>query len=383
MSGILLSSVGNSYGIKPVNVTLPTISGTVTVGSTLSSTTGTWTGTPTPTYTYQWQRNTSNISGATNSTYTIVSADVGNTLRCVVTATNVAGATSATSASTSVVPAPWTSGQTEYTTAGTYTFIPVSPAVSVVCVGGGGGGWSAPASGGGGGGGLGYKNNYPVTIGASYTVVVGINGVAVPSNPGRSATDSYFDSPLVVMGGRGQNGGSTYGGRAGGTYVGDGGGNGGNGGGQGGSGCGGGGGAGGYSGDGGAGGGGTTPPQYLPYSGAAGTGGAGGGGGMGGTSDHAGGGGGVGLLGQGPNGAGGAGIYPNGNGSPGGGGSGGGGGATSPISPTADIGGNYGGGGGGTDTSNRSGYGAVGAVRVIWGAPGVPRAFPNTNTGNL
>lgn len=106
MSGILLASVGNSYGSVPVNVAVPTISGTVTIGSTLTSSTGTWTGAPAPTFTYQWQRGTTNISGATSSTYTIQLGDAGNTLRCVVTATNSLGSASANSANTSSVPLP-------------------------------------------------------------------------------------------------------------------------------------------------------------------------------------------------------------------------------------------------------------------------------------
>lgn len=106
MSGILLASVGNSYGSLPVNTVAPSVSGTATIGSTLTSTTGTWTGAPAPTFTYQWQRGVTNISGATNSTYTVQLGDAGNTLRCVVTATNPLGAVSANSANTSSVPLP-------------------------------------------------------------------------------------------------------------------------------------------------------------------------------------------------------------------------------------------------------------------------------------
>jgi hypothetical protein len=58
---------------------------------------------PTPTYSYQWQRNGSTISGATSSTYVLVQDDVGTTVRCVVTATNAAGSTSANSNSTGTI----------------------------------------------------------------------------------------------------------------------------------------------------------------------------------------------------------------------------------------------------------------------------------------
>lgn len=90
----------------PVNTVVPTIDDTTPIdGQTLSVTTGTWTGTPTPTYTYQWQHTTTNIVGATNSTYVVAVAYVGETLRCVVTATNSAGAVAANTANTSVVAA--------------------------------------------------------------------------------------------------------------------------------------------------------------------------------------------------------------------------------------------------------------------------------------
>ena len=85
----------------------PVISGTAQAGETLTTTNGTWTGTPT--FTYQWQRCGStgtacaNISGATTNTYVPTSADVGNTDRVVVTATEGAVVTDAASAATAVI----------------------------------------------------------------------------------------------------------------------------------------------------------------------------------------------------------------------------------------------------------------------------------------
>jgi alpha-tubulin suppressor-like RCC1 family protein len=94
-----------NWTIGPVNTVAPVISGSVAVGQTLSSTTGTWTGNPTPTsFAYQWQSGTSDIVGATSSTYTVQAADVGSTLRCSVTATSTSGTASANSANTIVVP---------------------------------------------------------------------------------------------------------------------------------------------------------------------------------------------------------------------------------------------------------------------------------------
>ena len=106
MSGILLAIAGNSYAARPINTSVPVISGSVIIGSTLTSSTGTWTGTDPISYTYQWQRGASDISGATSNSYTIQVADEGSTLRCVVTATNIAGSTSANSANTAVVTNP-------------------------------------------------------------------------------------------------------------------------------------------------------------------------------------------------------------------------------------------------------------------------------------
>lgn len=82
-------------GNPPVNSVAPALSGTAQEGQTLTCSTGTWSGTPT--YTYQWKRNGSNIGSATNSTYTLVTADVGQSILCTVTATNGAGSVNADS----------------------------------------------------------------------------------------------------------------------------------------------------------------------------------------------------------------------------------------------------------------------------------------------
>lgn len=103
MSGILMMSVGNSYGSLPINTVAPVVSGTAETGQALSTTNGTWTGSPAPTFTYQWQRGTTNIGGATSASYALQEADVGNTVRCVVTATNSSGAVSANSNNSNVV----------------------------------------------------------------------------------------------------------------------------------------------------------------------------------------------------------------------------------------------------------------------------------------
>jgi hypothetical protein len=75
----------------------PAVTGTTTVGQTLSTTDGTWAGGPT--ITYQWQRDghgdgvAANIGSATANTYVSVDADNVCKVRCAVTATNASGST--------------------------------------------------------------------------------------------------------------------------------------------------------------------------------------------------------------------------------------------------------------------------------------------------
>ncbi len=93
----------------PSDTSPPTISGTAQQGDALTAGNGSWSNSPTS-YTYQWQDCTSasscsNISGATSSTYTLQSTDVGKTVDVVVTATNAGGSGSATSAQTATVTA--------------------------------------------------------------------------------------------------------------------------------------------------------------------------------------------------------------------------------------------------------------------------------------
>lgn len=375
MSGIILASVGNSYGALPINTDAPAVTGTVVVGNSLSCSTGTWTGAPAPTFTYQWQQGSSNIGSATSSSYSVAAGDIGSTLRCVVTATNSLGVTSANSPNTITVPA--LVGQ--YLVSGRSGVIGYQiPAgvstISGVAIGVG----STPTavtnnvtSGhGGGGGALAYHTGVSVTGGNTYylhknTYVGGsigyVSGISTSSGNntsyflfyaqgatgnGTQALGSYSSGSAKYNGGSGQNGGGAGGGAAG------------------------------YSGNGGTGG----------SSGSDGSDGAGGGGGgaagvpahnVGGSGSGAGGGG-TGVLGAGSNGAGGS-TYGGG----GGGGSGGGIGLSTTVGNTVGrAGGNHGGGGGGAGAlydwgpSGSTGTGGSGAVRIIWGPN---RAYPSTN----
>jgi hypothetical protein len=102
----------------PENVEPPMISGTAKDGQTLAASPGKWSGTSPLTYAFEWQRcdstgsNCAAISLATAQTYNAVPADVGSTLRVVVTAENVAAEASSTSLATLVV-APLACSNTE------------------------------------------------------------------------------------------------------------------------------------------------------------------------------------------------------------------------------------------------------------------------------
>jgi hypothetical protein len=86
----------NAEVLLPVNTAAPVASGTGTVGQVLSSTTGTWSNSPVS-YGYQWKRGGANIAGAAAASYTLVAADSGTSVSCMVTATNAAGFASASS----------------------------------------------------------------------------------------------------------------------------------------------------------------------------------------------------------------------------------------------------------------------------------------------
>lgn len=79
---------GFTAGTPPANTVAPAITGTLTVGQVQTATNGTWTAQGGPTYTRQWYRGNTPIAGATNTTYTLVTADQGFPIFCRVTATD-------------------------------------------------------------------------------------------------------------------------------------------------------------------------------------------------------------------------------------------------------------------------------------------------------
>jgi hypothetical protein len=97
------AAVTSRATVAPSNASLPTIGGSVAVGSTLTANPGTWNGSTPLTFQHQWQICNENgaachdISGATASTYQLKADDAGNTLRVRVIASNPDGSASALS----------------------------------------------------------------------------------------------------------------------------------------------------------------------------------------------------------------------------------------------------------------------------------------------
>jgi hypothetical protein len=96
-------------GVLPKNTAPPAIGGLLKNGALLSVTNGTWTGSEPIAFTYQWQLcnalggGCASIAKATGSTFLLGVLDIGGTLRTIVTATNAAGATSASSPVTGLI----------------------------------------------------------------------------------------------------------------------------------------------------------------------------------------------------------------------------------------------------------------------------------------
>ncbi|HEX2103048.1 MAG TPA: hypothetical protein VHF51_05315 [Solirubrobacteraceae bacterium] len=109
----------------PLNTTAPSIAGTARDGQTLAADPGAWQGAGPFTYAYQWRRcdasgaSCTDVAGATAQTYGLGPADAGSTMRVVVTATDAAGSTPATSAATPRVAATPPVNSTAPSTSGT------------------------------------------------------------------------------------------------------------------------------------------------------------------------------------------------------------------------------------------------------------------------
>jgi len=93
----------------PAVTASPTVSGTAQDGQPLTAGPGSWSGTQPINYSYQWQRcgstgaNCTPIAGATTTTYTPGSTDVGSSVEVTITASNMANSATASSAPTAPV----------------------------------------------------------------------------------------------------------------------------------------------------------------------------------------------------------------------------------------------------------------------------------------
>ena len=98
----------NTYTITVKNTAPPTASSSVVPGDTLSCETGTWYDEEPTSFVYHWLRNSVPIAGAESDEHEVTVADEGTALQCEVTAANAGSALAASSAATSVAPAPAT-----------------------------------------------------------------------------------------------------------------------------------------------------------------------------------------------------------------------------------------------------------------------------------
>lgn len=109
VAGIPLPGAEARSAATPANVAAPTITGLAVTGETLTASAGSWTGTPPLTLTTAWQRCDAGgaacavIPGQTAPTHVVDDADIGFTLRVLVTATNGEGSGDALSPPTAVV----------------------------------------------------------------------------------------------------------------------------------------------------------------------------------------------------------------------------------------------------------------------------------------
>jgi hypothetical protein len=102
-TSVTTSLMGLIEGLLPVNNVLPSITGTLLEGKSLTANAGTWSGTAPISYSYQWQlcgplgEACKNVSEATASVLSLIAPYVGDTVDVVVKASNVAGSTTTTS----------------------------------------------------------------------------------------------------------------------------------------------------------------------------------------------------------------------------------------------------------------------------------------------
>ena len=87
---VISASAPTNTVSAPANLVSPSVSGGSGAATVVSCSSGTWSNIPTQ-YTYQWQKDGSNIGGATGGEYLVATGDVGHDISCNVTASNLGG----------------------------------------------------------------------------------------------------------------------------------------------------------------------------------------------------------------------------------------------------------------------------------------------------
>jgi hypothetical protein len=96
------ATIANPTSRAPRSLSRPGITGTAKTGSVLNASRGSWSFTPTY-HAYQWMRDATDIPGASSSSYTIMTADIGFHISCRITAKNSYGSAERTTGHTPMV----------------------------------------------------------------------------------------------------------------------------------------------------------------------------------------------------------------------------------------------------------------------------------------
>lgn len=205
------------YLYGPINTVLPEITGEPTLFSTIACSTGVWVGDGEISYSYVWRRDGVPILRADQPTYTIVPADQGTEIDCVVTAEDTGGCAQVTAngVSSGSGGASATGGTITdaggyryhtFTSSGDFIISGGSLNVEYVVVGGGGGsGRFNGGTGSGGGGGGGVRSASETLAEGTYAAVVGAGGAGwqVDSSTGVGAAGSASTFRSLLSGGGG------------------------------------------------------------------------------------------------------------------------------------------------------------------------------------
>jgi glucose/arabinose dehydrogenase len=109
ITAVSATTYSATYLAPPRNTAPPAITGPTMVGKIIKTSNGSWTGSTPISFAYQWRRCDASgaacvdVPGANASKYTLVTADAGSRMRVTVTATNVVGSSSITSAPSALI----------------------------------------------------------------------------------------------------------------------------------------------------------------------------------------------------------------------------------------------------------------------------------------